>query len=192
MTSILVTKKKIHTHGNSNVKLIFSSEKNPNISINSNETLTEIGEMNPGTVILYDIISNKDVTEFNYFEDYGNFVFEEKDIVFTYDEAYKNCINCNEMNPSIYIYKVNKYDIRSSNVKLIFSSEKNPNFPIKSNETVTYIGEMNPGTVMLYDIISNEDLTEFNYFEDYGNFVFEKKDIVFTYDEAYKMCINCK
>lgn len=165
--------KSIHVYVTSNGKLIFSEDKNLNTSIKNNETLTYIGEMNPGTVML----SNKDNC---------NFVFEKKDIVVTYDKACKMCINCNEMNPSIYIYIVNSRGIGFSNGRLIFSIEKNPNFPIKSNETVTYIGEMNPGKVMLYDIISNEDLTGFNYFEVCDNFVFEEKDIVVTYDEACK------
>jgi hypothetical protein len=169
MASIYVFKK------NSNGKLIFSKDKNLNTSIKSKETLTYIGEMNPDTVMLYN--SNKDNC---------NVVLIKRDIVFTYDKARKMCINCNEMNPSIHIYIVNSRGIGFSNGSLIFSIEKNPNFPIKSNETVTYIGEMNPGKVMLYDIISNEDLTGFNYFEVCDNFVFEEKDIVVTYDEACK------
>lgn len=98
----------------------------------------------------------------------------------------------------IFVIKKNTYNLGYSNVEIIYLKE-NTNISINSNETLTEIGVMNPGKVMQYDIISNVDITESNFFKDYDYFVFsndnistEKKDITVTYEEAYKMCINCK
>ena len=102
---------------------------------------------------------------------------------------------------SINVYKVNTYTRGNSEAKMIYCIKNTNiiNIPINSNETLTHIGVMNPDSVMQYDIISNVDVTGFNYFEDYDNFDFsndgnftEKKDKVVTYEEAYKMCMKFK